>query len=133
MPALAAPEPQPAPEPLAPLAVEPEPLVVEPTPLAPPVPEAAPEPDKPAVINVVVMRLRDGEVLEIGTFSEAAEASSRAQQVVAQITAAEGEATWPFFADRYLRPDTIVSVDLLEEPADKWSGSAIRQRWAAAE
>jgi hypothetical protein len=132
MPALTAPEPQPAPEPLAPLAPEPEPMAAEPAPPPAPTPEVAPQPsNKPAVIHVVVLRLSDGEVLEVGTFVDAAEASSSAQQVVAQIAAAEGEATWPFFADRYLRPETIISVDLLEEPADKWSGSAMRARWAA--
>ena len=69
-------------------------------------------------------------MLEVGTFQTAAEAAARAQEVVGQIATAEGAASWPFFADRYLRPDTIVSVDLLEEPLDKWGGSAVRTRWA---
>jgi hypothetical protein len=69
-------------------------------------------------------------MLEVGTFQTAADAAARAQEVVRQIAAAEGEATWPFFAERYLRPDTIVSVDLLEESAQKWMGSAARSRWA---
>ena len=67
----------------------------------------------------MLLRLRAGEALEVGTFQSAAEASARAQEVVRRISTAEGDANWPFFADRYLRPDTIVSVDLLEEPADK--------------
>ena len=72
--------------------------------------------------------MREGEVFEVGTFESAAEASTCAQDVVRQISAAEGEASWPFFANRYLRPDTIVSVDLLEESADKWLGSSARMR-----
>ena len=84
----------------------------------------------PAHLFVVLLRLRDGEVFDVGTFESAAEASARAQEVLHQISAAEGAASWPFFNDRYLRPDTIVSIDLLEEPADKWMGSAIRTRWA---
>jgi len=85
----------------------------------------------PTTIHVVMIRLREGEVFEVGTFESVAEATACAQDVIKQISTAEGEANWPFFADRYLRPDTIVSVDLLEESADKWLGSAARTRWAA--
>ena len=96
-----------------------------------PVPTVSAEPEPAsAPTHVVLIRLREGELLEVGTFRTAAEAAARAQEVVQQIAAAESEATWPFFAERYLRPDTIVSVDLLEEPADKWLGSAARARWA---
>ena len=84
----------------------------------------------PARLHVVLLRLRDGEVFDVGAFETAAEASARAQEVVQQISAAEGAASWPFLNDRYLRPDTIVSIDLLEESADKWLGSAIRTQWA---
>jgi hypothetical protein len=84
----------------------------------------------PAPVHVVLIRLREGDVLEVGTFRTATEGAARAQEVVQQIAAAEGDATWPFFAQRYLRPDTIVSVDLLEEPAGKWLGSPSRARWA---
>jgi hypothetical protein len=90
---------------------------------------AEPEPAS-ARTHVVLIRLREGELLEVGAFRTAAEAAARAQEVVQQIAAAESEATWPFFAERYLRPDTIVSVDLLEELADKWLGSPVRARWA---
>jgi hypothetical protein len=150
----AAPEPQP--EPVAPPApavpVEPEVPVVQP-PLAqepvlqPPVspPPAAPAISSPPVeapapqapvqeeqgaVNVVVLRLRDGDTLEVGTFQTAAEAATRAQEVVAEVAAADVSGTWPFFAQRYLRPDSIVSVDLVEEDADKWLGSAVRRSWA---
>jgi hypothetical protein len=158
--ALPAPEPTPASAPLqapvesfevppavtAPSAPEPEQQVAPPAPVveqpveAPPAAPAAQsevpsetvsaqaEPT-PAPVHVVLIRLREGDVLEVGTFRTATEAAARAQEVV-QIAAAEGEATWPFFAERYLRPDTIVSVDLLEEPAGKWLGSPGRARWA---
>jgi hypothetical protein len=97
-------------------------------------PAVTPEPAPgPATLHVVLIRLREGEVFEVGTFESAAEATTCAQDVIRQITTSEGEATWPFFADRYLRPDTIVSVDLLEESADKWLGSAARTRWASGE
>ena len=139
--------PQPMPEPpseplLAPPAAE-QPLqgasvpfeqVTAPAPLPPPVPVEAPVERQPAAgpgsIHVVLLRLRDGEAVEVGTFTTAIEASARAQEVVQQIATAEGDAGWPFFGERYLRPDAIVSVDLLEESADKWLGSAARTRWA---
>jgi hypothetical protein len=142
MPVVVEPEPMPeAPPLLTPPAAE-QPLQSPPVPLGEVVEPAPPEapveatdvnqgPDTtPASVHVVFLRLNDGETLEVGTFHTAAEASARAQEVVKQIATAEGEASWPFFADRYLRPDTIVSVDLLEELADKWMGSAVRTRWA---
>ncbi len=133
------PEPQPEPPFVPPAAEHPlqgasVPLeqVTAPAPLAPAV--AAPVaslPDAgPAAVHVVLLRLRDGEAVEVGTFPTAVEAAARAQEVVRQIATAEGEAGWPFFGERYLRPDAIVSVDLLEESADKWLGSAVRSRWA---
>ena len=133
-------EPQPAPEPvLAPPAAE-QPTESAPAPLAPSAPEvpvAAPPAHQPVAgpdsVHVVLLRLRDGEAVEVGTFVTAVEASTRAQEVVQQIAKAEGDASWPFFGERYLRPDAIVSVDLLEESPDKWLGSAVRSRWANEE
>jgi hypothetical protein len=97
-----------------------------------PQPEPQPAP-APVAEHLVVLRLRDGETLQVGTFNSAAEASAWAQDVVRQIASAEGQSSWPFFADRYLRPDTIVSVDLVQESEEKWLGSSVRSRWAAAE
>ncbi len=102
------------------------------TPAATPAPSEQPQPGTSS-IHAVLLRLRDGETLEVGTFNTAAEASACAQDVVREIAAAEADATWPFFGDRYLRPNAIVSVDLLEESADKWLGSAVRTRWAGSQ
>ena len=66
----------------------------------------------------MVVRLRDGEALRIGEHGTAAEASAQAADAVAQISAAAGSGTWPLFSGRYLSPDTIVSVDLVEESPD---------------
>ncbi len=126
--------PQPAPE-APPVAVHytapAEQVVAPPSPQAPvEAPVASLEPETSALVHIVLLRLHDGEVLEVGSFPSGAEASARAQEVVKQIAAAEGDSNWPFFAERYLRPDTIVSVDLLEESSDKWLGSSVRTRWA---
>jgi hypothetical protein len=66
----------------------------------------------------VVVRLREGETLWIGEHGTPAEASAQAADAVAQISAAASSGTWPLFAGRYLSPDTIVSVDLLDESPD---------------
>jgi hypothetical protein len=128
-----APEPTPLPEPPAEPSLEhtalssPAPDPVEPEPLAEPQPELEPE---PAAMHAVVLRLQEGEVLDVGTFATAAEAAARAQEVVREIATAQSEKSWPFFGERYLRPDTIVSVDLIETQADRWRGSSIRSQWA---
>ena len=57
-------------------------------------------------------------MLEVGTFPTVAEAAAEAQEVVIEIAAADRNGSWPFFAQRYLRPDLIVSVDLIEEGSD---------------
>jgi hypothetical protein len=85
-----------------------------------PAPEAAPEQpvEAQATTHVVVVRLRDGESILIGEHPNAAAASAQAAKTVTQIASASANGKWPMFADRYISPDTIVSVDLLEEPAD---------------
>jgi type IV pilus assembly protein PilB len=109
-PASPAPPPEePAPEPAA---------QDEPSSPAPPREEAAPEPaaqDEPASLTAVILRLQDGTTLEVGTFPTVAEAAAEAQEVVIEIAAADRNSTWPFFAQRYLRPDLIISVDLIEQ------------------
>jgi len=95
---------------------------------------AEPPPEAASVSSQhVVLRLRDGESLQVGSFEDTAEASRWAQEIVRQIASAEGQSTWPFFGNRYLRPDTIVSVDLVEESAEKWLGSSVRRSWAESQ
>jgi len=112
-----------APPPVAQPPVEP----VQQVPVPPVVPEAPPQATS---VHFVVLRLREGEQLEIGSFPTADAARAQAQEVVSRIAAAEGQASWPSCGERFLRPDTIVSVDVVEEPVDKWSGSAVRTHWA---
>jgi MshEN domain len=120
-PVLLLPAPQPVLEP--PVVSTPAAEVAAEVPASPPSPAEEPEPqaltqDEPGLLSAVVLRLRAGEKLEIGTFQSAAQAAARAEEIVAEIAAADGSLRWPFFAHRYLRPDTIVSVDLIEESPD---------------
>jgi hypothetical protein len=123
--------PQPEPEPV--VAVEPEPIVepepgpfvASPVELTPePVAEIAPEPvsvpeleelfaPKRATDFRVVVRLKEGDGVEVGSFRDFGTAMEGAQEVIEQFsTATEGQ--WPFYAGRFIRPDLIVSVDVVE-------------------
>lgn len=96
-----------------------------------PVPEAPPEPpapaaEAPALVEAappaqteptagafqVAIRLTTGELVTAGEAADAEGAQALAQVVVADVATAEGE-SWPYVAGRYIRPETIVSVDIL--------------------
>jgi hypothetical protein len=83
-----------------------------------PAPEQPAQEESAASLTAVILRLQDGTTLEVGTFPTVAEAAAEAQEVVIEIAAADRNSTWPFFAQRYLRPDLIVSVDLIEQGSD---------------
>jgi hypothetical protein len=122
-----------APEPEA--EVAPEPLAA-PAPLDAPEPElqlpddpfeaAMPAPEPVASTEIeelfaaqrsgqfrVVVRLKEGGGVEVGEFRDFGTAMEGAQEVIEQFsTATEGQ--WPFYAGRFIRPDLIVSVDVVE-------------------
>jgi hypothetical protein len=100
------PAPEPAPEPELPPAATAEP--------EPPAPTPAPEPPKveaPASQDAtrVVVRLRNGEELEAGTFDDAAAARARAKELVDEVQA---EDVWLFVAGRSLSPEEIDTIFL---------------------
>jgi hypothetical protein len=98
----------PAPEP--PVAEEPsaEEPVVEPTLDIPPVAS------QPGAFRVVV-RLSDGDGVEVGEFRDFGTAMQGAQEVIDQFSHSNG--TWPFYAGRFIRPDLIISVDVVDAVA----------------
>ena len=78
----------------------------------------------------VVLRLADGERIDVGSFGSSEDATAHARGVVDQLSAQGG---WPFFEGRFLRPEAIVSVDLVA-PEGRWLGSAARRAaWDARE
>jgi hypothetical protein len=124
---------------------EPEPLVVEPVTLQPPAPEPTysrveeeearehvdSEQELPSALSYdVSLRLTDGERVPVGSFGDPQKAREYAREVVKHLDD-DGDG-WPFFSGRFMRPDTIVSVDIVPvgEP-DRWLGSAIRSNWAS--
>ena len=139
-PAAVEPDPVVEPEPvLAPMASEPVELVAEPVvdeelPLVEPPAVPAPEPVVEPALEIVpdtvpafeelfapkvatdfrvVVRLKEGDGVEVGSFRDFGTAMEGAQEVIEQFsTATEGQ--WPFYAGRFVRPDLIVSVDVVE-------------------
>jgi Type II secretion system (T2SS), protein E, N-terminal domain len=136
-------EPVPAPVVPEPVSISYEPVVAsEPPVVAEPVftPEPVAETLAPALEQpaadaqpetwYVVLRLADGERIDVGAFGSSDDATTHARGVVEQISAQSG---WPFFEGRFLRPEAIVSVDLVA-PEGRWLGSAARrQAWLAGE
>jgi Type II secretion system (T2SS), protein E, N-terminal domain len=118
-----------APQPAVPQA---EPVVpaapAVPAPVTAPEAQTAPAPEPPPAAQVelthaVVLRLADDERLELGSFAGHAEAVEAARDAVEQITT---EDAWPFFANRFIRPGGIVSVDVVELEVSRWLGSSAR-------
>ena len=109
-PAAEPPAPQP---PAAPQVAEPQPAPVEPT-------------------HVVVLRLTGEDRVEIGAFGSQEEAESFARTVVGRISRAEDQAEWPLFGDRFIRPQSIASVDIVERASANWGGSTARAQWGEA-
>ena len=112
--------PAPQPDPPAPAAPEPD---EQPPPAAPVVviagtPQGAPEP-APAQLQAthsVVLRLTGEDRVEIGAFGSQEEAETFARAVVGRITTAEERGEWPLFGQRFIRPQGITSVDVVDRP-----------------
>jgi hypothetical protein len=60
----------------------------------------------------VVVRLQDGDGIDVGEFKDFGTAMEGAQEVIDQFANANG--SWPFYAGRFIRPDLIVSVDVVD-------------------
>jgi hypothetical protein len=65
----------------------------------------------PSELRRVVVRMSDGEVLQLGTAPNRDSAVVLARTLIAEIEEPRGE--WPLVGERMLRPESIVSVDIL--------------------
>ncbi|HXH88901.1 MAG TPA: hypothetical protein VNI55_09890 [Gaiellaceae bacterium] len=61
----------------------------------------------------VVVRLLGGDDVELGIFDGPDAAVARAKELVVTLGAAEESGEWPEVEGRFLRPGSIVSVDVL--------------------
>jgi outer membrane biosynthesis protein TonB len=106
------PQPEQAPEPV--VVTPPAPVPVAPAPAPEPEPAPAPEPaaaDVPAA-HRLSLRLTNGERVEAGAYADLEAAKQQAKALMAQVAAADG-GDWPFVNGRFIKPDTIVSVDIV--------------------
>ena len=117
----------PAPDPVMPPAAEvpaeaPAELpVIDPFPPAPAAEPVAPAPFETRLLEPlvhsrgsyrVIVRLQDGDGVDVGEFNDFGTAMEGAQEVIEQFANANG--SWPFYAGRFIRPDLIVSVDVVD-------------------
>lgn len=65
----------------------------------------------PSELRRVVVRLADGEVVQVGTAPNRDSAMVLARSVISELEEPRGE--WPLVGDRLLHPESIVSVDVL--------------------
>jgi outer membrane biosynthesis protein TonB len=115
----APPEPVAAPEPVAPAppaAVAP--AAEAPAPAPAPTPEPAPAPPqapeqqtapRAGVGARVLVRLENGERIDVGSFEGFEAAKERARSLMAEL---QQSAEWPFLSGRFVRPEAIVSIDV---------------------
>lgn len=118
-----APEPDPLPEPVVhtpePVALTPEPDP-EPAPaplrIAPPQPvEAGHQSTGPGVVTFrVVIRLSNNDRVEAAVVGDPMAAKAQAKALIRYIAGKDGT-DWPYVGGRFLKPDAIVSVDLVEQ------------------
>jgi hypothetical protein len=71
----------------------------------------------------VVLNLEGGEWVEVGTFRDEESAEASARELVTQLA----ERRWPRVKSRYLRPETILSVEVSERR--RYTGSSSRAAW----
>ena len=71
--------------------------------------------DVPAVAEVrrLVVRLLGGDEIELGSFDDRNDAMEAAQQLVARFSSAEAAGEWPEVEGRFLRPNSVASIDVL--------------------
>jgi hypothetical protein len=87
--------------------------------LPPPAPE---HPSAPAAfaapivlpLHRVDVRLTTGEMIEVAAHED--EASARAEATALMRYLRDGRGDWPFLAGRFVRPETIVSIDVDATP-----------------
>ncbi len=103
-----APEPAPAPPPLR---------IAPPPPPAPPPSYEPPAAVASATIRVVI-RLSNNDRVEAAVVGDPSAARAQAPALIRYIAGKDGS-DWPYIGGRYLRPDAIVSVDLVDQPADE--------------
>jgi hypothetical protein len=77
------------------------------------------------VVHVVV-RLMDGDRVLAGRAVDSDEAHRIAEELLGKF--AQADTAWPLLEGRYVRPEAVVSIDVVEEEHRRWGGSAERAK-----
>jgi hypothetical protein len=77
------------------------------------------------VVHVVV-RLMDGDRVLAGRADDSDEAHRIAEELLSRF--AQADTAWPLLDGRYVRPEAVVSIDVVEEEHRRWGGSAERAK-----
>ena len=82
-------------------------------------PEPDPEPEPPPLAPAarhyrVELHLTGGERIDLGSADDEAKAQALARDAVIELMTPHTD-QWPFFAGRFVRPDAVLSVDLIEK------------------
>jgi hypothetical protein len=83
------------------------PVLLPPAPEPPPAAFAAPV---ALSLHRVGVRLTTGELIEVAAHED--EAAARAEATALMRYLRDGRGDWPFLAGRFVRPETIVSIDV---------------------
>ena len=91
--------------------------------------ETAPEPVAEATAAgefKIFLSLAGDERIEAGEFETEQAAHAQAEELMAAAAQATATAKWPRIGGRYLRPETIVSIDVERSDQPRWTGSTGR-------
>lgn len=86
----------------------------------------SPEPAVAGNLVHVVVSLVDGGRVLAASSEDPGEARRIAEELMGKF--AQTDTAWPLVEGRYLRPDAVVSIDLVEEEHRRWGGSAERAK-----
>ena len=100
---------------LAPAQPAPAPAHEAPASAGPPSPQPPPARDGSGPACRVVLRLRDGDRVDVGEFENEFRAEEEARSIVRRLAVASAS-DWPLFGNRFVRPEAVVSIDL-EQPS----------------
>jgi hypothetical protein len=76
----------------------------------------------------VVVRLVDGDRVLAGSSADPAEAHRIAEELLGKFAQPDTASAWPLVDGRYVRPEAVVSIDVVQEEHRRWGGSAERAR-----
>jgi hypothetical protein len=85
-----------------------------------------------STVHAVVMCLANGDRLEVGMFTSAAEAHELVAALTKQLDR-DDSSPWPQFGATFVRPSAIVALQIVEQPRRTWAGSTTRSQWATGD